>query len=350
MTETNASATIDLSKRHKILTGDRPTGPLHIGHYVGSLRSRVQLQDEHDLTVLIADVQALTDNFQNPQKVRDNLLEVAIDYLAVGLDPAKCNFVVQSQIPEIAELTVFFLNLVNVGKLENNPTVKTEIELRGFGKNIPAGFLVYPVSQAADIAIFGATLVPVGADQLPMIEQCRELVRRFNGLYAPESPVLVEPQAMVPEGLSGRLPGIKGENKMSKSLGNAVFLSDSADDLKAKVNEMYTDPNHLRVADPGQVEGNVVFAYLDAFDPDQNRVEELKAHYRRGGLGDRVVKNHLLEVLEAELGPIRQRRLELAKDMNAVREMVRESTERGREEAAQTMANVRRAMRIDHFE
>ncbi|MBB6097132.1 tryptophanyl-tRNA synthetase [Deinobacterium chartae] len=330
--------------KQRILTGDRPTGPLHIGHYVGSLRNRVRLQHEYETYILIADVQALTDNFEHPQKVRDNVLEVALDYLAVGLEPEHATFVIQSMIPEIAELTVFYLNLVTVSHLNQNPTVKSEIQQKGYGSAIPAGFFVYPVSQAADITAFGAHLVPVGDDQLPMIEQTAEIVRRFNRLYAP---VLVEPKALLSE--VSRLPGLDGKAKMSKSLGNAIFLSDPADVVAQKVRGMYTDPNHLRVEDPGQVEGNPVFAYLDAFDPDKERVQGLKDHYRRGGLGDVKVKRHLLEVLEATLGPIRERRAEFARNMDFVEHTVQQGTARGREVAAATMAAVRAAMRLDYF-
>lgn len=328
----------------RILTGDRPTGPLHIGHLVGSLKSRVALQHDYDTFILIADVQALTDHFETPQKVRDNVLEVALDYLAVGLDPRACTFVIQSQLPEIAELTVFYLNLVTVSHLRQNPTVKAEIKQKGYGEAVPAGFFVYPVSQAADITAFGASLVPVGEDQLPMIEQTREIVRRFNHLYAP---VLVEPQALL--GQTARLPGLDGRAKMGKSLGNAIFLSDSADEVARKVRGMYTDPAHLRAEDPGQVEGNPVFAYLDAFDPDGVRVQALKDHYRRGGLGDVRVKRHLLEVLEETLAPIRTRRAEFAREPGEVEAVVRAGTERGREVAAQTLRAVRRAMRLDYF-
>lgn len=328
----------------RILTGDRPTGPLHIGHYVGSLKSRVALQHDYDTFVLIADVQALTDNFENPHKVRDNVLEVALDYLAVGLDPRVCTFVIQSQVPEIAELTVFYLNLVTVSHLRQNPTVKTEILQKGYEEAVPAGFFVYPVSQAADITAFGANLVPVGGDQLPMIEGTREIVRRFNHLYAP---VLTLPQALVGE--VARLPGLDGHAKMSKSLGNAIFLSDSADEVARKVRGMYTDPRHLRVEDPGTVEGNPVFAYLDAFDPDRSRVQALEEHYRRGGLGDVKVKRHLLEVLEATLAPIRARRAEFARDRPSVEAVVREGTQQGQEVAAETMREVRRAMQLNYF-
>lgn len=335
-----------MTARPRILTGDRPTGPLHIGHYVGSLRNRVQLQRDYDTYILIADVQAMTDNFETPQKVRNNVLQVALDYLAVGLDPQHSTFVIQSMIPEIAELTVFYLNLVTVSHLRQNPTVKAEIAQKGYGESVPAGFFVYPVSQAADITAFNAALVPVGEDQLPMVEQAREIVRRFNHLYSPDIPVLTEPKALVSE--IGRLPGIDGKAKMSKSLNNAIYLSDSADTLARKVRAMYTDPNHLRVEDPGQIEGNTVFAYLDAFDPDKAEVAALKEHYQRGGLGDVKVKKRLLEVLEQTLGPIRERRAEYAKDMRAVEHIVKEGTARGHEVAAQTMSAARRAMRLDY--
>lgn len=330
--------------KKRILTGDRPTSPLHLGHLIGSLQNRVKLQHEYETFVLLADVQAMTDNFANPQKVRENVLEVALDYLAVGLDPRLCRFVVQSQIPEIAELTVFFLNLVTVSHLRQNPTVKTEIAQKGFGEAVPAGFFVYPVSQAADITAFGAHLVPVGSDQLPMIEQTREIVRRFNQLYAP---VLVEPQELL--SAFPRLPGLDGHHKMSKSLGNAIFLKDSADEVRRKVMGMYTDPGHLRVEDPGQVEGNPVFTYLDAFDPDTAGVQAMKDHYGRGGLGDVKVKKHLVEVLENVLAPIRERRLEYVQDMEAVRTIVREGTQQGRAVAAQTMQRVKEAMQLDYF-
>ncbi|CAM3290045.1 tryptophan--tRNA ligase [Deinococcus saxicola] len=330
--------------RKRILTGDRPTGPLHIGHLAGSLRNRVALQHDYETFVLLADVQALTDNFENPQKVRGNVLEVALDYLAVGLDPDICTFVIQSQLPEIAELTVFYLNLVTVSHLRQNPTVKAEIMQKGYGESVPAGFFVYPVSQAADITAFGAHLVPVGEDQLPMIEQTREIVRRFNHLYAP---VLTEPQALV--GQTARLPGLDNGGKMSKSLNNAIFLSDSADTVARKVRGMYTDPGHLRAEDPGMVEGNPVFAYLDAFDPNHAGLEALKDHYRQGGLGDVKVKRHLTDVLEATLAPIRERRAEFARDMDSVRDVVRLGTLRGREVAAETMKAVREAMGLDYF-
>jgi len=297
--------------RKVLLTGDRPSGQLHLGHYVGSLRNRVALQDsgDYDCFVLIADVQALTDNFKDPQKVRDNVLEVALDYLAVGLDPERTTIFIQSLVPALAELTVFYLNLVTVARLERNPTVKTEIKEKGFGASIPAGFLVYPVSQAADITFCKANVVPVGEDQLPMIEQTREIVRSFNSIYGE---VLVEPDPMIPDDLqSRRLPGITGnESKMSKSLNNGIYLADDADTLRAKIRQMYTDPGHLRVSDPGKIEGNTVFTYLDVFADDKQKVAELKEHYQRGGLGDVKVKDYLFEVLEATMGPIRERRRE----------------------------------------
>jgi len=328
-----------------ILTGDRPTGPLHLGHYVGSLQNRVKLQNEYDQYVLVADVQALTDNFENPGKVRKNILELAYDYLAVGIDPNTSTIFIQSMIPEIADLTVFYLNLVTVARLERNPTVKDEIRQKGFGSNVTAGFLCYPVSQAADITVFNANLVPVGADQLPMIEQTVEIVRKFNNIY---EPVFVEPQAMVPE-TGGRLPGIDGQAKMGKSLGNAIYLSDSADDLKKKIMSMFTDPGHLRVEDPGKIEGNTVFAYLEVFDPDKNRVEELKTHYQRGGLGDVAVKKHLNEVLQAKLAPIRERRQIFASDPAQVTKILQDGTRKARQTATQTMDKVRHAMKIDYF-
>ncbi|PNY81082.1 tryptophan--tRNA ligase [Deinococcus koreensis] len=330
--------------KERILTGDRPTGPLHLGHLAGSLRSRVALQGEYETYVLLADIQALTDHFDRPRQVRDNVWQVALDYLAVGLDPQQATFVIQSQLPEIAELTVLYLNLVTVSHLRRNPTVKAEIAQKGYGENVPAGFFIYPVSQAADITAFGAHLVPVGADQLPMIEQTREIVRRFNSLYAP---VLVEPRELLSP--VSRLPGLGGQGKMSKSLGNAVFLCDPADEVRRKVMGMYTDPGHLRAADPGRVEGNPVFAYLDAFDPDQAGVAALKHHYGQGGLGDVTLKRRLVEVLDAVLTPIRERRAVFARDMGAVQDIVREGTGRGREVAAQTMRAVREAVGLDYF-
>jgi tryptophanyl-tRNA synthetase len=327
--------------RKTILTGDRPTGPLHLGHYVGSLRQRVALQREHDTYVLIADLQALTDHADAPEQIRDHVLEVALDYLAVGIDPAVATIVVQSQVPELAELTVYFLNLVTVARLQRNPTVKDEMRQKGFEADVPAGFLVYPVSQAADIAAFKAHLVPVGEDQLPMIEVAAEIVRRFNRIYGT---TLVEPEALL--GAVSRLPGIDGEAKMSKSLGNVINLSDPSDVVAARVRGMFTDPRHLRVEDPGTVEGNPVFAYLDAFDADAAGVERLKQRYRAGGLGDSVVKRRLLEVLEVLLEPIRRRRAEWERDRGAVEGILREGTARGRAAAAATLGEVRRALRL----
>ena len=328
-----------------ILTGDRPTGPLHLGHYVGSLQQRVALQREYATYVLIADLQALTDHFDEPEQVRANVLEVMLDYLAVELDPVVATMVVQSRVPELAELTIFLLNLVSVARLQRNPTVKDEMRQKGFEADVPAGFLVYPVSQAADIAAFKADLVPVGSDQVPMIEQAAELVRRFNRTYpGAGGPVLVEPEALL--GPVARLPGTDGAAKMSKSLGNVINLSDPADAVARKVRGMFTDPRHLRVEDPGTVEGNPVFAYLDAFDPDPTAVAALKARYRAGGLGDVVVKARLTEVLDALLTPIRRRRAEWAQDLGAVARLLDEGTARGRAVAAATLAEVRRAMRL----
>jgi tryptophanyl-tRNA synthetase len=328
---------------HTILTGDRPTGPLHLGHLAGSLRSRVGLQARHRQFVMIADLQALTDT--DPAKVHRNVLEVACDYLAVGIDPARSTVFIQSQVPELAELTVHFLNLVSVARLERNPTVKEEMRQRGFERDVPAGFLAYPVSQAADIAAFKATLVPVGADQQPMIEQTNEIVRRFNALAGTR--VLVECEALVPA--VGRLPGIDGGAKMGKSLGNALALGAPADEIRAAVKRMYTDRNHLRVADPGRVEGNVVFAYLDAFDPDPAAVEALKGRYREGGLADIAVKQRLEAVLQDMLGPIRARRQEIAADPAGVLRLLEDGCVRAREVAAQTLGEVRRALGLAHF-
>lgn len=326
-----------------ILTGDRPTGLLHLGHYVGSLQARVELQHRHDTYILVADLQALTDNADQPQRVRRNVLDVALDYLAAGIDPDKATIVIQSLVPELAELTMYYLNLVTVARLQRNPTVKEEMRQRGFDGDVPAGFLMYPVSQAADITAFKAHLVPVGEDQLPMIEQTVEIVRRFNRTY---EPVLVEPEALVSR--VGRLPGTDGQAKMSKSAGNAIFLSDAADVVARKVHGMYTDPRHIRVEDPGRVEGNPVFAYLDAFDPDPPAVEELKQRYRAGGLGDATVKRRLTEVLETVLAPIRERRRQLSRDADHVMRILRDGTERGRAVAQRTVAEVRQAMRLDY--
>ena len=328
-----------------ILTGDRPTGPLHLGHYVGSLRARLQLQDQAQQFLLLADVQALTDNVGRHQKVTDNVLEVALDYLAVGIDPAKSTIFIQSQVPELAELSQYLLNLVTVSRLERNPTIREEIRQRGFERDIPAGFLVYPVSQAADITAFKTTLVPVGDDQIPMIEQTNELVRRFNSTAGQS--VLVECKEVL--SVVGRLPGIDGKAKMSKSLGNAIGLGASPEEIKNAVHRMYTDPNHLRVADPGQVEGNVVFAFLAAFEPDIAKLEDLKAHYRRGGLGDSVLKGRLNEHLQTFLGPIREERLRFAADRGEVLSMLRQGTEKARETAARTVSEVRRALGLVYF-
>jgi tryptophanyl-tRNA synthetase len=329
-----------------ILTGDRPTGPLHLGHYIGSLKNRVELQDQHQQYVMLADLQALTDNVDNPAKVRENLLEVAYDYLAVGIDPRKTTIFVQSQIPQIAELAILYLNLVTINRLKRNPTVKTEIDQKGYGQNVTAGFLMYPVHQAADITVVKATLVPVGEDQLPMIEQTNEIVRRFNFLYKNE--VLKEVKAVISK--VSRLPGIDGKAKMGKSLGNAIFLSDSADIVAQKVMSMYTDPDHLRVEDSGKIEGNTVFTYLDAFDPDQNMVEMLKAQYQKGGLGDVKVKRRLIEVLNTLMEPIRQRRYEISRDPGAVLSLLKKGSLATAEVAAQTKQDVVRAIQLNYFE
>ena len=343
-----------------ILTGDRPTGKLHLGHYVGSLRRRVELQNAGDydrMFVFMADVQALTDNADNPEKLRQSIIQVALDYLSAGLDPEKCIIFIQSYIPELAELTTYLMNLISVSRVQRNPTVKTEIKMRGFeGESIPLGFFCYPVSQAADITLFKATTVPAGEDQEPMLEVTRELVNRFNNTYAP---VLVEPSILLPENMTARrLPGTDGKEKMSKSLGNCIYLSDSKDEVWQKVRSMYTDPTHLNVSDPGHVEGNAVFTYLDAFSTDQDfrdfwpeyqNLEELKEHYQRGGLGDMKCKKFLNEVLNKFLDPMRQRRAELEQDIPAIYDILRRGTEQAREVAAQTMDEVRKAMRIDYF-
>ena len=335
-------------KKKVILTGDRPTGKLHIGHYVGSLRELVKMQEsgEYDPFIMIADQQALTDNARDPEKIRRSLTEVALDYLAVGLDPAKSTLFVQSQIPALAELNLYYLNLVTVSRLERNPTVKAEIQQKNFNRSIPAGFFTYPVSQTADITAFKANLVPVGDDQEPMLEQAREIVRTFNSIYGE---VLVEPEGVFPPKGQGRIPGLDGNAKMSKSLGNAIYLSDDEDTLKKKVMSMYTDPNHIHVEDPGQVEGNVVFTYLDIFDKDTAKVQELKDHYRHGGLGDVKIKRYLMEVLNAELAPIRQRRAEFAKDLPAVMDMLKAGSDRANQVAAQTLDEVKDAMGLNYF-
>ncbi len=327
------------------LTGDRPTGPLHLGHYIGSLANRLVLQDTHKQYVMIADVQALTDHYDKPEKVRENVLQVAYDYLAVGIDPTKTTIFIQSCIPQIAELTVFYLNLVTVNRLRRNPTVKAEIQQKGYQENLTAGFLCYPVSQAADITFIKAQVVPVGEDQLPMLEQTNEIVRTFNRLY--KTDVLVEAQALIPK--IARLPGTDGQAKMSKSMGNALYLSDPSDVVAKKVMGMYTDPEHLKVTDPGRVEGNTVFAYLDAFDPRTDEVAELKEHYRRGGLGDVVVKKRLIDVLEQFLTPIRQRRAEFEKNKDYVMGVLKEGVAQTEAVAHRTMAEVRQAMKLDYF-
>ena len=342
-----------------ILTGDRPTGKLHLGHYVGSLRRRVELQNAGNydrMFVFMADVQALTDNADNPEKIRQNIVEVALDYLSAGLDPEKCTLFIQSQIIELAELTTYLMNLITVSRVQRNPTVKTEIKMRNFEANIPLGFFCYPVSQAADITLFKATTVPAGEDQEPMLEVTRELVNRFNHTYGP---VLVEPYIMLPENATARrLPGTDGKEKMSKSLGNCIYLSDDADTVWQKVRSMYTDPEHINLNDPGHVEGNAVFTYLDAFSrpehfanywPEYQSLDELKDHYRRGGLGDMKCKKFLNQILNEFLEPMRQRRHEFEQDIPEIYNILRKGTERARETAAQTMDEVRRAMRIDYF-
>lgn len=332
-----------------ILTGDRPTGKLHIGHYLGSLKNRVALQNsgEYNTYVMIADMQALTDNARNPEKIRNSLIQVALDYLAVGINPAKSTILVQSQIPALNELTMYYLDLVTVSRLERNPTVKAEIKQKNFDQSIPAGFLVYPVSQTADITAFKADTIPVGDDQEPMMEQAREIVRTFNNTY--NTDILVEPKGYFPPKGQGRLPGLDGNAKMSKSLNNAIYLADSADELRSKVMSMYTDPNHIHVDDPGQVEGNMVFTYLDVFDPDKKKVAELKAQYQHGGLGDVKIKRYLNEVLEAEFGPIRQRREAYAKDIPAVYEMLQAGSAKANEVAEQTLQEVRDAIGLNYF-
>lgn len=336
-------------QKQVILTGDRPTGKLHIGHYIGSLKKRVELQNtgKYDPFIMIADQQALTDNARDPEKIRRSLTEVALDYLAVGIDPTKATIFVQSQIPALSELNLYYLNLVTVSRLERNPTVKAEIKQKNFERSIPAGFFTYPVSQAADITAFKASLVPVGDDQEPMLEQTREIVRSFNSIYGD---VLVEPQGIFPPKGSGRLPGLDGNAKMSKSLNNAIYLADDADTLRKKVMSMYTDPTHVHVEDPGHVEGNMVFTYLDIFSDDQEKVAELKAQYQHGGLGDVKIKRYLNEVLEGVLAPIRQRRQEFAQDMGAVYDILKEGSARANEVANQTLAEVRRAIGVNYFD
>ncbi|HSH87348.1 MAG: tryptophan--tRNA ligase [Methylophilus sp.] len=339
-----------MSTKPIILTGDRPTGPLHLGHFVGSLRNRVKYQHEYKQYVMLADAQALTDNMDDIDKVHRNVVEVALDYLAVGIDPKLSTIFIQSQVPELTELAFYYLNLVTVARLERNPTVKEEIRLRDFERDIPAGFLTYPVSQAADITAFKATLVPVGEDQIPMIEQTNEIVRRFNRTYknvSTKQEILVETKALVPE--LGRLPGIDGKAKMSKSLGNVINLGATADEISKAVKKVYTDPLHLKIEDPGHVEGNIAFTYLDAFDTDKAAVAELKAHYTRGGLADSIVKKRLEAVLQEMLEPIRTRRTELAGDKGYILQLLREGTEQAREVAAQTMSEVRAALGLNYF-
>ena len=343
-----------------ILTGDRPTGRLHLGHYVGSLRRRVELQNSgvyDKIFIMIADAQALTDNADNPEKVRQNIIEVALDYLSVGIDPAQCTIFIQSQVPELCELAFYYMNLVTVSRLQRNPTVKTEIQMRNFETSIPVGFFTYPISQASDITAFRATTVPAGEDQQPMIEQAREIARRFNGIYGE---TLVEPEILLPTNAAClRLPGTDGKAKMSKSLGNCIYLSDTAEELKQRVMSMYTDPDHIRVQDPGKVEGNTVFTYLDAFCrpehfekylPEYPNLDELKAHYMRGGLGDVKVKRFLIAILEEELAPIRARRKEWEQKIHEVYALLQQGCEAARAVAADTLNDVRRAMKINYFE
>lgn len=334
-----------------ILTGDRPTGKLHIGHYVGSLKNRVELQNsgEFETFIMIADAQALTDNAKNPEKVRENVLEVALDYLAAGIDPSKTTIFIQSQIPQLPELAMFYANLVSISRLERNPTVKTEIKQKNFGEGVPSGFVFYPISQAADITAFKATHVPAGEDQLPMIELTREISRSFNQTYNVD--LLVEPEIILSkEGIERRLPGINGMNaKMSKSLNNGIYLADSFEEMRAKVMKMYTDPDHIRVEDPGKIEGNVVFAYLDVFAEDKEKVAEMKAHYQKGGLGDVAVKKYLVEEMDKVLKPIRERREELAKNPEAIYEILQKGSEKAEKVAAQTLKELKQAMKIDYF-
>ena len=346
--------------RNVILTGDRPTGKLHVGHYVGSLRRRVELQNTgnyDDIYIMIADAQALTDNADNPEKVRQNIVEVALDYLACGLDPKVSTLFIRSRVPELTELSFYYMNLVTVSRLQRNPTVKAEIQMRNFEASIPVGFFTYPISQAADITAFKATVVPVGEDQMPMLEQTKEIVHKFNAVYGE---TLVDPKIMLPDNQACmRLPGIDGKAKMSKSLGNCIYLSDTEADVKKKVMSMFTDPNHLRVEDPGRVEGNPVFIYLDAFCkdeyfaeflPDYANLDELKAHYTRGGLGDVKVKKFLNNVMQAELAPIRERRMQWEKDIPTVFDILKEGSEKAEKVAAETLAEVRRSMKINYFE
>ena len=349
-----------MEQKQIILTGDRPTGKLHVGHYVGSLKERVKLQNSgkfDEIYIMIADAQALTDNAEHPEKVRQNIIQVALDYLACGLDPDKSTIFIQSMVPELTELTFYYMNLVTVSRVQRNPTVKAEIKMRNFEASIPVGFFCYPISQAADITAFRATTVPVGEDQMPMIEQCKEIVHKFNSVYGE---TLTDPKIVLPDNEAClRLPGIDGKAKMSKSLGNCIYLSDEAKDIKTKVMSMYTDPNHIRVEDPGQVDGNPVFIYLDAFCkpeyfeeflPDYNNLDELKDHYKRGGLGDVKVKKFLNNVMQAELEPIRERRESWEKRLPDVYDILRKGSEIAEKKAAETLSDVRKAMQIDYFD
>lgn len=336
-----------MTEKPTILTGDRPTGHLHLGHYIGSIKNRLRFEEDYEQFVMVADVQALTDNAQNPDKVRTNVIEVTLDNVAAGLDPQKTTFFIQSAVPEIAELTIFFLNLVTLARLERNPTVKEEMRQKGYEKNVPAGFLCYPISQAADILSVGATLVPVGEDQLPMIEQTNEIVDRFNSYYGKGEEILQRVKPIIGE--VGRLPGIDGKTKMSKSLGNAIYLSDNDDVIREKVKEMYTDPNHIKIEDPGTVEGNTVFTYLDAFLPDTKEVSLLKDKYRKGGLGDVVLKERLAEILIQTIGPIREKREYLAKNPKEIMNILKEGTEKTRERAQKTLAMVKSSLEINYF-
>ena len=349
-----------MEQKQIILTGDRPTGKLHVGHYVGSLKERVKLQNSgkfDEIYIMIADAQALTDNAEHPEKVRQNIIQVALDYLACGLDPDKSTIFIQSMVPELTELTFYYMNLVTVSRVQRNPTVKAEIKMRNFEASIPVGFFCYPISQAADITAFRATTVPVGEDQMPMIEQCKEIVHKFNSVYGE---TLTDPKIVLPDNQAClRLPGIDGKAKMSKSLGNCIYLSDEAKDIKTKVMSMYTDPNHIRVEDPGQVDGNPVFIYLDAFCkpeyfeeflPDYNNLDELKEHYKRGGLGDVKVKKFLNNVIQAELEPIRERRKSWEKRLPDVYDILKKGSEKAEKKAAATLNDVRKAMQIDYFD
>lgn len=329
-----------------VLTGDRPSGSLHLGHYVGSLKTRVAYQETHQQYIMVADAQALTDNFERPELVHENVMQVALDYLAAGLDPAKNTFFVQSQLPELSEMSFYFMNLVTVARLQRNPTIKEEIKQKGFDESLPVGFFCYPISQAADILAFSADIVPVGEDQKPMIEQTNEIARKFNDVYKVKCFKDVKAQI----GAIGRLPGIDGKAKMSKSLGNSISMGDSADEIKKKVNLMYTDPNHLKVTDPGQVEGHVVFLFLDYFDPRKEEIEALKDHYRRGGLGDGVLKKRLVEVLEELIAPMRQRRQQYAADLPYVQKILKEGTLHARAVAAKKLDEMKTAMKLKYFD